>query len=168
MQPIGNLPSNEPLRWSLNKAARELDCTEYLLAKRLKDAGETADSGNCWSTSQLIKAMFGSLHFERLRRTRAEADGRELQNAILRAEYLPRLELQAVFTELADAMQQIVRASKLDRSEQDDFLRNLAAIPIRIKTAAGRQAKQFAGGRNGADPDRTGSKPKSPRQKKPG
>jgi hypothetical protein len=46
----------------------------------------------------------------------------------------------------ANAMRQIVRGSKLDRTEQDDFLRSLATIPVTIKAVAPNQ------GRNGDSP----------------
>jgi hypothetical protein len=157
MHAIGNLPDKDPLRWSLNKGARELDTTEYLLAKRLKDCGETADQDGCWSTSQLIKGMFGSVRAEQLRRIRAEADGRELKNSIMRSEFLPRSELERTFAELASAMKQIVRASKLDQPSQDDFLKVLSSIPIQLKAVGDRQRN----GRNGDTVPSEKTRPKS-------
>jgi hypothetical protein len=145
---VGNLPSGEPLRWTLSKAARELDVTEYLLGKRLKDGGELPDSGGCYSTSQLIRAMFGSLHVERLRWTKEQADKVALENAILRSEYLPRQKLARLFGEIAFGMKEIIRASDLGRVSQDDLLRSLAAIPVTIKAVA----DQGRNGGNGASP----------------
>jgi hypothetical protein len=61
--------------------------------------------------------MYGSLHFEQLRRVKAEADRRELQNAILRAEFLPWSELERVFSGIASGMKEIVRSSKVKTPE---------------------------------------------------
>ena len=65
----------------LNKAARELNTTEYLLRKRLRDGKEESDSQGCYSTSQLTRVIYGSLHTEQLRRTREQAVYLRLENS---------------------------------------------------------------------------------------
>jgi hypothetical protein len=137
----GNLPDREPLRWTADKAAREFEVTEYLIRKRLKDGAEHPGPDGCYGTGQLHKVMFGSLHAERLRKTAAEADGVEMANSITRADYLDRQELSKAFAEIADAMQQVVRNSPLNRREQDDLLLQLSSVPVAIENTARAHAR---------------------------
>ena len=100
----GNLPDRDPLRWTVDKAAREFGVTEYLMRKRLKDGAEHPGPDGCYTTGQLHKVMFGSLHLERLRKTAAEADAVEMTNAITRREFLSAKDLTGTFAEVARTM----------------------------------------------------------------
>jgi hypothetical protein len=92
---VGNTPDAAPLRWTISKGAREFGLTIYLLTKQLKDGKEEPDSEGCYSTLQLTRAIYGSLHTEQLRRTREQADRYQLENEITRGQYLNKAELMA-------------------------------------------------------------------------
>jgi hypothetical protein len=49
VSPAGNLPDREPLRWTVTKAAKELETTEYLVKKLLADGQEQAGADGCFS-----------------------------------------------------------------------------------------------------------------------
>ena len=56
-----NIPDEE-LRWSLVAAGREFGLTPGSLRKRLVAVGENADrEDHCYSTEQIINAVFGSI-----------------------------------------------------------------------------------------------------------
>jgi hypothetical protein len=101
----------------------------------------------------------GDTHKERLAKLKAEREQVELENAITKGDFLNRQALEQAFVEIVAAMKQIVRASKLDRASQDDFLRTLSSIPIVIRDTA-RAAHQ----RNGPNGD--GATLRKPRKKK--
>jgi hypothetical protein len=155
----GNLPDREPLRWTVDKAAREFEVTEYLMRKRLKDQGEHPGPDGCYGTAQLHKVMFGSLHAERLRKTSAEADAAEMANSITRADCLDRKELSRGLADIADAIQQVVRNSRLNRQEQDDLLLQMASVQVIIENTARAQTKWRG---NGAGSDAGATEAKKP------
>jgi hypothetical protein len=64
-----------------------------------------------------------------------------LENAITTAAILNRSELEKVFAQLADALQQLVKNSGLDRRSQEDFLKNLASWPIILREVAAAQSR---------------------------
>ena len=148
-----NLPQKVPLRWSLYKAAHEFDVSESTLIKRLKDAHEDPGTDGCYATAQVVHAMYGSLHIERLRKLRAEADQTELENAITKAEYLHRGELSRGLTQLVDGILQIVNSSSLNPEEKADILNNIANFPVVLRDVAGRQTRLRSKERNGDHPE---------------
>ena len=66
-----NVPA-EMLRWSLYKASREFGCGETSLGQKLAECGEVAGPDECFSTSQLLRSLYGAVYAERLRKVKEE------------------------------------------------------------------------------------------------
>jgi hypothetical protein len=88
-----NNPSNisdQPCRWSAVTAGREFDLAKDTVKKRLIAAKQDSGEDQCWSTLQIITAIFGDLHGKRLRLTKQQADSYALENAERRGELVKR------------------------------------------------------------------------------
>lgn len=132
-----NLPQKTPLRWSLYKAAHEFEVAEGTLVKRLKDAHEEAGQDGCYATEQVVHAMFGSLHLERLRKLREEGDKIALENQIVRGEVLSRVALTKAFGILADSLLTIFNAADgLSKNDRKDLLETIYTFPLILEEVA--------------------------------
>jgi hypothetical protein len=96
--------SEEPLRWSVERAAREFGLSVGTLRKALNKNSARPGEDGCYSTQEITAALFGELHLEKIRTQRALARKLELENAITTASVLNRAELEKGFAQLADAL----------------------------------------------------------------
>jgi hypothetical protein len=162
--PRTNLPTKEPFRWSLNVARRELGVSSGTLSQRLSDANEAPGEDGCFSSRQLLSAVFGSLHKAKLEQVQQETQHTVLKNQILRGEYLAKDELTRIFGETATSMLEVIQHSKLTLAEQADLQRVLSTVPIRISDLAKAHSRLGEPSPNG-HPKR-GRKPKRPAEAK--
>lgn len=114
--------------------------------------------------------IFGNLHAQKLRKTREEADKVALANAITRAEYINRVELEELHASIAAGIRTIVRSSPLPRETQDEVLRSISGLKVRVAGIAAAQRRgmngEASGHGNGAGSKRTHRKPgRKPKQK---
>jgi hypothetical protein len=151
-----NLPQHEPLKWNLRKAAQEFGTTPDTLKKTLNRVSQEPDVNGLYTTGQLVQALFGQLHVEKIRYQRACAEKVELENSVAKAELLDKRELTTSFAALADAMTCIITTSGLNREEQQSLQRELASIPVIIADTARRQNKlhRAKNGQTEVDKDR--------------
>ena len=121
----------------------------HTLRKALSQASITSDESGCYSTSEICAAIFGSMHQEKLATQREIRRKLELENAITTAGVLDRVELEKGLAVVADAMVHRIRASGLDRSAQEDLLKELAGIAVIFENVARGQTR-LRGAKNGA------------------
>ena len=140
-----NLPQHEALRWNLRKASVELGTTSDTLKKRLNQISASPDSDGLFSTLQLVRALFGELHQEKIRTQRALAQKLELENAVTTGSFLNRSELLKGLAQIADAMVSRIMASELSRSAKEALLRDLSSIPLVLKDVAHAQSRLLNG-----------------------
>lgn len=154
----------EMLRWSLFKGSREFGCGETTLGQKLAECGEVAGPDECFSTSQLLRSLYGAVYVERLRKVKEEADKLALGNAIVRGEYVNRVELEQLHAAIATHIKTVVRGSRLTREEQDDVLRSMSDVKVRVADIASRQRR----GQDGEQGSGNGSAPSEPGMKRKG
>ena len=175
-----NIPV-EPLRWSIERAAPEFKLAEMTLRRQLGSIGARPDAGGCFSTAQITEALFGDLHAERVRLTRAQCRKVALHNAITTGTVVDRSMLLAGLAAIADAMVARIRASPLDRLAQEDLLKELAGTGVvldnvvREQSALRRDRRHDGDGEDDGvddfdedDSPRTGKVPKRHFRRRPG
>lgn len=145
-----NIP-DEDLRWSVNAAAREFGITAPTLRKRLITAREMAARDKCYSTEQIVKAIFGSIQGERLREIKERADNMALKNASFRGEMLDRGELTRALEGIFLAVNQILSAASLPKELRDDLLSTIATWPVAVANVAVKQRKALRSKEDGLD-----------------
>ena len=126
------------------------------LRKALAKTSATPDSDGLYTTQQIVGALYGALHQEKVRTQKELADRYALENQITRAEVLNRAEVERVFAAIADAMVSRIMASGVPRSVKEDLLKELASIPLVLKDVAHSQSRlprRGKGKRNGDDED---------------
>jgi phage terminase Nu1 subunit (DNA packaging protein) len=138
----GNLPL-DVLRWNLHKAAREFETTAETLKKRLASVDEEADADDCWSTSQIVKALFSSPAFERTREVKERADHWSLRNGALRGELLEKEALNRGLSTVFTTIAEIIRTAPVPAQTRTDVLETLGRIPIVVRDVAARQRRQI-------------------------
>jgi hypothetical protein len=144
--PARNTRSNVPvraLRWSVERASGEFKLAANTLRKILNQSGAEPDQTGCFSTMQLVNAIFGDLRSERLRKERELVKKYSIENRIAEASLLDRRELMRTFTFtlIADAMVNRIMTSELSRAAKEDILRDLSSWPDAIKEVASRQSR---------------------------
>lgn len=86
------------MKWTLDKAAKELGVHHETLAKGLVRAGLVVDRGSRFSTLEIFRGFQGDLKTEQTRKTRAEADAKELENRLRLGDIIEREAAQAILT----------------------------------------------------------------------
>jgi hypothetical protein len=77
--------------------------------------------------------LYGEIYYERLRKTRDEADKVALENQITRAEYLPKAELQRVMGQLVAYWIQVIEDSPLCQKEKNEIRNSMSSVePWRV------------------------------------
>ena len=108
------------IRWKLNSASREFGIDAKTLAGRIRRQGIPAGKDQCWSTKEIVAAIYGDLEFERIRKTREEADQIAMENEESRGRLV---DLEKFYVELAPVIEEVkrlVRSSNLSPVEQDE------------------------------------------------
>lgn len=123
-----------PIRWNIETAAREFKINPRTLSQRLTAASVTHGKDKRYSTVQIVRAIYSDLESERIRKTRAEADQVELENAEARRELVPILEFRQAASAVVVEAVRIVRSwTKLTEDEQDEFLRQIRKLESLLK-----------------------------------
>jgi hypothetical protein len=148
-----NIPQHEALRWSIDAASMEFRVSKMSLRKYLAGIGARPDAGGCFSTIQLVEALYGNLYAERLGLTREHRKKAALHNAATRGALVDKASLMAMFSRVADAMCSRIRASGLSRDEQDDLLKELSGVPVSIDGIAAEQSRLPRGRMHDGDGD---------------
>lgn len=116
----------EPIRWTLERASREFGLDKKTLSGRVKRQGELPGEDGRWSTQQMVRAIYDDLEFERIRKTRAEADGQEMLNRKTAGELVDLEQLASRLEPVMIEMKRIVLSSGLKHADQDRMLGELA------------------------------------------
>ena len=132
-----------PLRWSIVRAAREFGLSRDTLSRKLSIAKEVADPTGCYSTKQLLAALYGDLPAERLREVRGKADNWELKNGALRGELLSREAITKAGEAFVIAARSLIETSSMTKDERNSLLESLATWPIVVRETAKRQTSQL-------------------------
>jgi len=135
-----NLP-DQPLRWSVEKAAAEFGVTHPTLRKALAQNSIQADADGCFSTKEITSAVFGNLAEEKLLTQRELTRKHANENAIIEGLYVDRAQLMALFTQVADAMTSRIESSSLTFQEKQDLRRELSSVPVGVRGIVKRQSK---------------------------
>jgi hypothetical protein len=154
-QRIRNPRSNVPvqnLKWSLDRASREFRLAQNTLRKYLHQSDAEPDEGGCYTTMQIVDAVFGDLRAQKLKKEKELTKKYQLENAITEGTVLDRAALAHTFGLIADAMVSRINAAvNVPRSVRDDLLHDLATWPDAIKEVADKQSRLPRGNRDGED-----------------
>lgn len=112
----------ERIAWTGERASAEFGINPRTLAARLKQTGATPDAQGRWTTKQVAAAIFGDLEFERIRKTRAEAEQIEKENAEQDGDLVDVEEFCKKYETTYVEMKRIILSSKLPEREKDDLL----------------------------------------------
>src|SRR6516225_1521002 len=149
---IGNIPK-AALRWSVERAGVEFGMSSHTLRKALAKESIVCGADQCFSTSEICRAVFGGLAEEKLATQRQLTRKYQLENSIVEASVLDRAALTKGFAAIADAVSSRIMSSELSREAKEDLLRELATIPIVVEDMAARQTRLPRRSKNGEKPD---------------
>jgi len=136
------------LRWSVERAGIKFGLTSQTLRRSLAKTSATPNADGLFTTQEIIAALFGELHLEKIRTQRALARKLELENAITTASVLNRAELVKAMAAIADAfVSRVMAVQGLSRQEKEDLLKELSSWPIVLEDVAHRQSRLPARGK---------------------
>jgi len=152
-RPRGNV-GLDPLKWTIESAAREFRLAPVTLRKNLRQADIQPAEDGTFSTEQITAGLFGSLREQRLLKEKQLVRKYELANQIIEGNYLNRSEIEKALGQLAAEMVFIIETSNLSREAQDDLRVTLASIPVEIAGVAKSQTKSLRRSKNGKKPEK--------------
>jgi phage terminase Nu1 subunit (DNA packaging protein) len=130
-----NLPI-ESLRWNAPKICSEFGVSRDTWMRRAKVAGITADpTDQCYSTEQIVSALFGDLHNERLRLIKGRREEQDMRVDQMRGELVNRNEVRKSLEILFTTIAQIISASDLTKRDKDELLNNISGWEAREEDA---------------------------------
>lgn len=138
------MKTTKPIRWGVELAASEFGINPRTVSSRIKTTGIIPGDDGKFSTKQIAAAVFGDIDGERLRETRAKADGLELENQRKRGEVIYVAEFVREYHSVLIGMKQIIMNSKLKEEDKNEILGNLARIQTEqdeVKPKRKRKAK---------------------------
>jgi hypothetical protein len=145
-------PEEPPLRWTLEKAAKEFDIAKETLRRRLGECHQQPAVDGTYTTRQLVTGLYGDLYGAKLRTQNEQAEKLRIENEVSRGELLSRRELARGFTEVAAAISSRVMAcTELPRLAREDILRDLASVPLVLTQTADKQVRLPRGKRRDGD-----------------
>lgn len=114
------------LAWTQERASAEFGINPRTLSARLKQTGLEPDSAGRWSTKQIATAIFGDLEFERIRKTRAEAEEVEKRNAESDERLVDVDDFCKKYEPVVIEMKRLILSSKLSEQEKHDLILQLS------------------------------------------
>ena len=105
-------------------------------------AGIEPDTTGCYSTPQIVAALYSDLHAERVQKERELVRRYRIENEVSEGNLVNKDALMAGFSLLDDAMVCRIMASEVTRETKEDLLRELSSIPIIVKDVADKQTKR--------------------------
>jgi hypothetical protein len=121
------------MRWTAESAGIELGFHHQTILNRLVASGVIPGEDGCYALQQITDVMFGDLHKQRLRRTIADADGKELHNRQFRGEYLLTEEIEKSVTRVLELIAQSIKGSSMPWDEKDRIMRHLQDLPLGVE-----------------------------------
>lgn len=92
------------VRWTVQFASREFGCQEETLARNLAAAAMPAGADHCYSTGQVVAALYGGMNLEKLRHKRAQRRLEEIKVAERAAELVNAADVKLVWERIAQEL----------------------------------------------------------------
>ena len=119
-----------PLRWSLNRAAEETGFARQTVKNRMVVAGINPGEDGCYSTQQILAALFGDYEGERTRKTKAEANLTEAKLAQIERTTLDTADVEAVWRDILANLRGVVQAFDMSKEQRHQLIGLLREIPL--------------------------------------
>lgn len=116
------------IRWTIELAASEFGFSPRTIIQRLKGAGVLPGPDHCFCTRDLVRCLFGDLHDQKIRKTAAEAYGKELANAKTAKLLVDVQDFLKRFEPIYAGIKQHVMASSMTDAEKDRLLLTLVKL----------------------------------------
>jgi hypothetical protein len=149
--PRSNLPPQN-LKWSIERASREFRLAQNTLHRYLRQSDAEPDDDGCFSTLQIVGAIYGDLRSQRLKKEKELTKKYTLENQITEGSVLDRAALSRTFSLIADSMVSRINAAvEVPRNVREDLLRDLSTWPSSIEEVAHRQSRLPRGHHDGQE-----------------
>lgn len=112
----------------MERAAVEFNIDRKTLSGRLRQAGIDPGPDGKFTTVQIVRAIYSDLESERIRKTRAEADQVEMENAEKAGKLINAEDLWAWWSPVLAGIKRVIQTSKMTDDEKDAILTELAKL----------------------------------------
>lgn len=124
----------QPIRWTSSQASAEFNIHQDTLAKRLRRESILADKEDGkFSTAQIVKAIFGDITGERLRKTREEADRIAIENEKSRGVLIEAEVVYRTYETVFVVIRQKILALEIPDGDKDELINELRALKSQVK-----------------------------------
>ena len=130
------MATNESFRWSVNRAAGETGFARQTIANYLAASQAKPGEDGCYSTQEIMSAIYGDMDGEKLRKIRAEADLAEMERDERNRSLIPAPIVEAVWLDVMTNLRGVVLAFEMSKEQRHQLIKLLRAIPISEYTEA--------------------------------
>jgi phage terminase Nu1 subunit (DNA packaging protein) len=123
-------PPDEPIRWTMERAAKEFGCDRKTLSKALTQRGEIAGDDGRYSTKQIADSLYigVDLEKEQARLTKIRGDISTVQLARVRGEVIDTETVFRVWENIGVAIRRTILTSALTQAEKTHILNELKSF----------------------------------------
>lgn len=131
--------TDQPLRWTLNKAAEEFGFARQTVKNLVIREGIAPDEDSTYSTRQIVAALFGDLERQKQRRAKAEADLAEMERDERAKELMAVTAVESVWLEALGELRNVVLSLDLPADARARVMASLREIPLHEYTKTQRE-----------------------------
>lgn len=125
---------NTALRWNQHMVALEFDVDDHTVGKKLRAINAIPAEDGCFSTKQIIEALFGDQDVElvraRIKDTNASAFMKEMKTDNLLRNNIPAAMVEKVWADYIRDLKEKIQQSSLSLGERNELLKDLGSIPV--------------------------------------
>jgi hypothetical protein len=125
---------NASIRWSQHMVALEFDIDDHTVGKKLRAINAIPADDGCFSTKQIIEALFGDQDVElvraRIKDTNASAFMKEMKADNLLRNNIPAAMVEKVWADYIRDLKEKIQQSSLSLGERNELLKDLGSIPV--------------------------------------
>lgn len=116
------------IAWTHEQASYEFNIDRKTLSGRLRQAGIDPGADGKFTTVQIVRAIYSDLESERIRKTRAEADQVEMENAEKAGKLIDAEDWSRRWAPMFASITRLIRTSELTDDKKDSVLNELGKI----------------------------------------
>ncbi len=119
---------NQPIAWTLHRAAQEFGLHRATLKKRLLVAGIEYDEAGTYTTAQICAAIYGDAQAARTRLANEQADKVALENAEARKILIPVSDAIKLAERFCSAIRSKIVSSSMPETEKRKILNEIKRL----------------------------------------
>lgn len=122
------MKAQPPIQWTIMAAQKEFGANRETITTRLSQEGEKPDEDGCYTTGQIVKALFNDMRAEKIGLTRAQRLEKEIKNRTTLGELIDVRDVVEWVGRFTYAARQRIILSPIPDAEKNKILDDLQRL----------------------------------------